>query len=138
MKKVLYALTMIMAVACNNQNPFFAEWDTPYGIPDFTKIQEKHYIPAVEAGIAQQQAEIDAIIADQDAPTYENVVVAYERSGSVLDRVSNVLFNVAESDVVDAANCKVVVLVSTGTGKNCFVNNVIECSVGESVPFAYN
>ena len=47
-------------------------------------------------------------------------------------------FNVAESDVVDAANCKVVVLVSTGTGKNCFVNNVIECSVGESVPFAYN
>ena len=102
MKKVLYALTMIMAVACNNQNPFFTEWDTPYGIPDFTKIQEKHYIPAVEAGIAQQQAEIDAIIADQDAPTYENVVVAYERSGSVLDRVSNVLFNVAESDATES------------------------------------
>ena len=102
MKKLLYALTTIMAVACNNQNPFFTEWDTPYGIPDFTKIQEKHYIPAVEAGIAQQQAEIDAIIADQDAPTYENVVVAYERSGSVLDRVSNVLFNVAESDATES------------------------------------
>ena len=102
MKKLLYALTIIMAVACNNQNPFFTEWDTPYGIPDFTKIQEKHYIPAVEAGIAQQQAEIDAIIADQDAPTYENVVVAYERSGSVLDRVSNVLFNVAESDATES------------------------------------
>ena len=102
MKKLLYALTIIMAVACNNQNPFFTEWDTPYGIPDFTKIQEKHYIPAAEAGIAQQQAEIDAIIADQDAPTYENVVVAYERSGSVLDRVSNVLFNVAESDATES------------------------------------
>ena len=102
MKKLLYALTIIMAVACNDQNPFFTEWDTPYGIPDFTKIQEKHYIPAVEAGIAQQQAEIDAIIADQDAPTYENVVVAYERSGSVLDRVSNVLFNVAESDATES------------------------------------
>lgn len=86
------------AVSCNNQNPFLTEWDTPYGIPDFGKIQEKHYVEAFEAGIAQQQAEIDAIVANPDAPTFANVVEAYERSGAVLDRVGNVLFNISESD----------------------------------------
>ena len=87
-----------MAVACNNQNPFLTEWDTPYGIPDFNAVKEKHYLPAVEAGIAQQQAEIDAIIANTEEPTFENVVVAYERSGAILDRVVGVLFNLSESD----------------------------------------
>ena len=89
------------SVSCSS-NPFLAGWDTPYGIPDFGKIQEKHYVPAVEAGIAQQQAEIDAIIANPDAPTFENVVAAYERSGAILDRVTNVLFNISESDATES------------------------------------
>ena len=74
-------------MSCNNQNPFLTEWNTPYGIPDFTQIQESHYIPAIEAGISQQQSEIAAIIANTEAPTFANVVEAYERSGAVLDRV---------------------------------------------------
>ena len=90
------------AISCNNINPFLTEWDTPYGIPDFTQIQEKHYIPAIEMGIRQQQGEIDAIIANADAPTFENVVEAYERSGAILDRVSMVLFNVSESDATES------------------------------------
>ena len=88
----------MIAVSCNSQNPFLTGWDTPYGIPDFDAVKEKHYVPAVEAGIAQQQAEIDAIIANPDAPTFENVVEAYERSGAILDRVVGVLFNLSESD----------------------------------------
>ena len=87
-----------MAVACNNENPFLTEWNTAYGIPDFDAVKEKHYVPAVEAGIAQQEAEIAAIIANPDAPTFENVVEAYERSGAILDRVVGVLFNLSESD----------------------------------------
>ena len=103
MKRILIFISMIMAaVSCNTGNPFLAEWDTPYGIPDFTKIQEKHYIPAIEYGIQQQQSEIDAIIANTEAPTFANVVEAYERSGAVLDRVSNVLFNVSESDATES------------------------------------
>ena len=103
MKRIFTALSIIMAaVSCNTANPFLTEWDTPYGIPDFNSIQEKHYLPAVEAGISQQQAEIDAIIANPDAPTFENVVVAYERSGAILDRVTNVLFNVSESDATES------------------------------------
>lgn len=90
------------AISCNNINPFLTEWDTPYGIPDFTQIQEKHYIPAIEMGIRQQQGEIDAIIANADAPTFENVVEAYEHSGAILDRVSMVLFNVSESDATES------------------------------------
>ena len=96
-------MSIIMtAFSCNRMNPFFAEWDNEYGIPDFGKIKEKHYIPAIEFGILQQQSEIDAIIANSEAPTFENVVVAYEKSGAVLDRVSNVLFNVSESDATES------------------------------------
>ena len=101
MKRVLILMSIIMtAVSCNN--PFLSEWDNEYGIPDFGKIKEKHYIPAIEFGILQQQSEIDAIIANSEAPTFENVVVAYEKSGAVLDRVSNVLFNVSESDATES------------------------------------
>ena len=90
------------AVSCTTKNPFLTEWNTPYGIPDFTQIQESHYIPAIEAGIAQQQSEIEAIIANTEAPTFANVVEAYERSGAILDRVTLVLFNVSESDATES------------------------------------
>ena len=103
MKRISILLSiMIAAVSCSTANPFLAEWDTPYGIPDFTKIQEKHYIPAIQAGIAQQESEIQAIIDNQDAPTFENVVEAYERSGAILGRVSMVLFNISESDATES------------------------------------
>ena len=89
-------------MSCTDKNPFLSEWDTPYGIPDFGKIEEKHYIPAIEEGIRQQEAEIAAIIANTDAPTFENVVEAYEKSGAVLGRVTSVLFNVSESDATES------------------------------------
>ena len=98
MKKILFTLTVMAAVACNNSNPLIEGWDTPYGIPDFGAVKEKHYIPAFEAGVAQQQAEIDAIIANEEAPTFANVVEAYEKSGAILDRAVGVLFNLAETD----------------------------------------
>ena len=99
MKRVLLSLVIIMAaISCNKINPFLAEWDTPYGIPDFDSVKEKHYIPAVKMGIRQQQGEIDAIIANADAPTFENVVEAYENSGAILARVTGVLFNLSETD----------------------------------------
>ena len=89
-------------VSCTNKNPFLTEWDTPYGIPDFGQIKEEHYIPAIEEGIRQQEAEIAAIISNTDAPTFENVVEAYEKSGAVLGRVTSVLFNVSESDATES------------------------------------
>ena len=93
---------IMAAVSCNNTNPFLSEWDTPYGIPDFDAIEDEHYIPALEEGIRLQQAEIDAIIANEEAPSFANVVEAYEASGAVLDRVANVLFNISESDATES------------------------------------
>lgn len=105
MKKTLFFAAAFMAmVSCNNANPFFAEWDTPYGIPPFEKIQEKDYLPAVKEGIAQQQAEIQAIIDNQEAPSFENTIAALDRSGALLAKVSGVLFNVSESDANDNIN----------------------------------
>ena len=107
MKKTLITLAAVMTmVSCNNapENPFLAEWDTPYGIPDFNAVQEAHYLPAVEAGIAQQEEEINAIINNPEAPTFANVVEAYEKSGVILDRVVGVLFNLSETDGTDSLN----------------------------------
>ena len=95
-------ITAMAAVSYIGNNPFVKEWETPYGIPDFDAVKEKHYLPAVVVGIAQQQTEIDEIIANQDAPTFENVVVAYEKSGSILARVTGVLFNVSETDATES------------------------------------
>ena len=106
MKKTILALgAIVMMAACTqNKNPFLQEWDTPYGIPPFDKIQLSDYIPAIKAGIKQQKAELDAILANQEAPTFENTIAAYELSGDILDKVSNVLFNLQETEGSDEMN----------------------------------
>ena len=99
MKKVLMILTAAMAiVSCERTNPFLTEWDTPYGIPPFEKIKLADYIPAVKAGIEAQQAEIAAIVASQEAPDFENVIAALDRSGGLLAKVTGVLYNVSETE----------------------------------------
>ena len=74
------------------------EWDTPYGIPPFDKIKIEHYMPAIKAGIAQQEAEIQAIIDNPAAPTFENTVAALELSGNLLSKVTGVLYNLSETE----------------------------------------
>lgn len=99
MKKILSLTIAIMALtACCKTNPFLQEWDTPYGIPPFEKIKVAHYLPAVNAGIEQQNAEIQAIIDNPEAPTFENTIAAYDLSGALLAKVTGVLFNLSESD----------------------------------------
>lgn len=108
MKKFFAILAIAFAMtACNHTNPFLSEWSNEYGIPDFAAIKITDYMPAVKAGIAQQEAEIQAIIDNPEAPTFENTIAAFDRSGAILDRVSAVLFNVSESDVTDELNAVV-------------------------------
>ena len=104
MKKVFAIAALFVAMtACNNRvNPFLTEWDTPYGIPPFDKIQPADFIPAVQAGIEQQNAEIDAIIANPDAPTFENTIAPLELSGEILSKVVGVFYNITETDRTDA------------------------------------
>ena len=103
MKKSLFAFVAFMAISCT-QNPFLQEWDTPYGIPPFEKIKECHYLPAIKAGIDEQNAEIKAIVENPEAATFENTIVAMDRSGQTLDKVCGVLFNVSESNVTESLN----------------------------------
>ena len=104
MKKILLlASAFLMMTACTkHENPFFAEWNTPFGIPPFEKIQTADYIPAIQEGIKAHNAEIQAIIDNPEAPTFDNVIAAYDASGELLAKVSGVLFNLAETDNSDA------------------------------------
>ena len=105
MRKTLSLLAITLAMtACNRTNPFLAEWDTPYGIPPYDKVQISDYIPAIKAGIEQQTAEIDAITSNPDAPTFENTIAPLELSGSILSKVSGVLYNVTETESCDELN----------------------------------
>ncbi len=85
----------------SDENPFARPSELPYGLPPFDLIREEHYLPAFDAGMAEQLAEVDAITDSADRPTFENTVVALERSGRLLDRVSTVLFNLVGSTSTD-------------------------------------
>lgn len=73
-----------------SDNPFFKEYNTPFKVPPFNLIDTSHYIPAIVEGIKQQQAEIDAIVNNPKAPTFENTIVALDESGALLEKVGSV------------------------------------------------
>ncbi len=72
------------------QNPFYTEWDTPFGVPPFDEIKIEHFEPATLEGMKRQRAEINEIAANKSMPTFENTVEALDRSGALLARVRNV------------------------------------------------
>ena len=75
-----------------SSNPLLEEWDTPFGVPPFDRIASEDYLPAFRASMEMHDAEIDAIITNTEAPTFENTIEALELSGSDLGRVARVLF----------------------------------------------
>ena len=79
------------------QNPLLVKSSLPFGAPDFSKIQESDYLPAFEAGIKEQRANIQKIISNKKKPTFQNTILAYENSGMLLDRVSNVFFGLTSA-----------------------------------------
>ena len=81
----------------NRQNPLLQKSSLPFGAPDFSKIQESDYLPAFEAGIKEQRANIQKIISNKKKPTFQNTILAYENSGMLLDRVSNVFFGLTSA-----------------------------------------
>jgi peptidyl-dipeptidase Dcp len=83
-------------------NPFAAPSSLPYGLPDYAAIREEHYLPAFLAGMEEQRSEVAAIAGNPEPPTIENTLVAFERTGRLLDRVSNVFYNQLSSDATPA------------------------------------
>jgi peptidyl-dipeptidase Dcp len=85
----------------NSMNPFFNEFNTPFGVPPFDLIKAEHYKPAFEEGFKQHKAEIEAIINNTEKPTFENTIVAFDQAGQLLTKVSNVFFNLTSANTND-------------------------------------
>lgn len=82
-------------------NPFFEKYNTPHGTTPFDRIKTEHYEPAIREGIRRQAAEIDAITDNNQAPTFENTILAYEQSGELLSRVITVFGNLRSAETND-------------------------------------
>ena len=102
----MIALSVITLASCASKpeqkteaespNPFLTEYTTPFQVPPFDQIKIEHYMPAFEAGIKEQQTEIEAIVNNDETPSFQNTILPFDKSGEILDRVSNVFFNLNE------------------------------------------
>lgn len=104
---MLLLLPAILLSSCKQKekessNPFFSAYNTPYDVPPFDRIDTTHFVPAIEKGILEHQAEIDAIVNNSEVPTFENTVIAYDKSGKLLSRVSRVFGTINGANTNDA------------------------------------
>ena len=100
MKKTILIAGMILALfnSCKMENPLLVESPLPYGAPQFDKIKPEHYKPAFEQGIKEAKAEIDAIVANGQEPSFENTIEALEYAGQTLNNVAGIFYAVLESN----------------------------------------
>lgn len=84
-----------------DSNPFSKKWGTAHEMPNFAVIKNDHYLPAFKAAIKQQKQEIDAIVNQKSAATFENTIEAIEFSGNLLDKVAGVFYNLTSAETND-------------------------------------
>ena len=85
----------------SQQNPFYSLFETPFQTVPFNLIKNDHFLPAIKRGIIQTRIEINAIKKCLDPPSFENTIVALEESGTLLDKVSKILYNLNSSETSD-------------------------------------
>jgi peptidyl-dipeptidase Dcp len=102
-KKLVETLILIMTIGMVNaqNNPLLGEFNTPHQTAPFNEIKNEHFIPAFQESIKQGEAEIDAIIKNPAAPTFENTVVALDRAGKLLNRTAGIFFNLTNAETSD-------------------------------------
>jgi peptidyl-dipeptidase Dcp len=84
--------------SANDRNPLLAKWTTPFELPPFDAVEPQHFEPAFDAALAKHNAEIAKIAGNAARPTFRNTIEALERAGRLLERVSNVFWNLAGAD----------------------------------------
>lgn len=106
------------------QNPFFEKYNTPHGTVPFDQIRAEHFLPAIKEGIKCQETEIEEIISNPEAPTFENTIAAYDRSGRLLDKVSSVFGNLLSAETNDElqALAKEIMPLLSEHGNNIILN----------------
>jgi peptidyl-dipeptidase Dcp len=90
--------TAVENTEVNSTNPFFQQSSLQYQAPDFTAFNDDHFLPAFEAGMKQHMAEVEEIANNPAEPTFDNTLVALEKSGEMLNRVSRVFYNLTGTD----------------------------------------
>lgn len=103
-KRILAAAGGILCLlsSCDNKmNPLLTDSTLPYGAPQFDKIKTEHYLPAFEQAITEAKAEIDAIVNNPDAPTFENTIAALDEAGGRLNDTAGIFYNLMEADTND-------------------------------------
>lgn len=97
--KILLLMTIATAATpavAQKSNPLMQDWNTPHQTPPFSQIKTEHYAPAMRAAIKEAEANVNSIVKQKAAPTFENTIVALQKSSEKLDRVSGILFNLNE------------------------------------------
>jgi peptidyl-dipeptidase Dcp len=89
------------AETSTTDNPFFAEYDTPFKVPPFDFIKPEHFIPAYEKGMEEQKAEIEKLVNNPEAPTFDNTIVALDRSSKLLSEVSKAFSGLSGANTND-------------------------------------
>jgi peptidyl-dipeptidase Dcp len=95
------ACVSLVALARATDNPFYEPWGTPFEVPAFDRIETAHYLPAFKEAMRRQAAEVEAIAGNPEAATFANTVEALEASGTLLNSVANVFFNMNSADTND-------------------------------------
>ena len=108
MKKMIMLMSVALLASCGSPereldptNPFFSEYKTPFGVPPFEEIKLAHYMPAILEGMEQEKEEVDKIVNNKKAPTFENTIVALDQSGALLRKVRTVFAGQSSANTSD-------------------------------------
>jgi peptidyl-dipeptidase Dcp len=126
------AALLILLSGCQTKtdqsiNPFLSTYDTPFGVPPFDLIKNEHFLPAFKEGIRQQEAEIEAIVANMQAPDFENTIAAFDISGEVLRKVKGVFYRLRSAETSDEIDsiAKILVPITSAHQSNMMLNEAL-------------
>ena len=105
-------------------NPFLTDYDTPFGVPPFDRIENDHFLPAFKEGISQQEKEIEAIVSSPETPGFENTIAALDMSGEILRKVGDVFYRLLSAETNDVLDsiAKELVPLTSAHRSNIYLN----------------
>jgi peptidyl-dipeptidase Dcp len=139
-KHIIIALTglALLFTGCRTKtqesmNPFYSEYDTPFDVPPFDLIENAHFLPAFEKGIEEQEAELDVIVSNPEAPSFENTIAAFDLSGELLRKVGGVFYRLRSAETSDEIDsiAKVLVPLTSAHNSNMLLNEALFARVKE-------